>query len=355
MLDQLNMSAASTELPRPGWRTTLVPAMLALLVGHFALVQLLAGAQFGDAPRNLHWGLLTWEQPGFLLGQPDRYERIKGFEPDPPGLAQRGLWADPQSGLHPWWGPVTPLLFAGIWGLFRSYTLLQLVIPAAAGAAVLLVYAAGRRMLGGGPALIAAAFLSGYPLFREYGTSAYNEALGALILTAALFAYLGGRTTAAVLCGTLAGLTKMDLFALYLGTVGVTLLFDRFAGQRELPWRHHLFALLGPLLLAAPWVWLHYLDGGERGPTAPLSPDLFTIIFPMMLELTFYIPWYGALLVLGAIAAAVVAGLPARTLPPLVAVALATWLGLTLLVTLVYCPPGVELLLARDRPPARRA
>jgi hypothetical protein len=48
----------------------------------------------------------------------------------------------------------------------------------------------------------------------------------------------------------------------------------------------------------------------------------------MMLELTFYIPWYSALLVLGAIAAAVVAGLRARTLPPLVAVALATWLGL---------------------------
>jgi len=341
VIDQLESSAGQAAPTRFWWRAVVLPLLLALLAGHFVLVQLFTGVQLGDAPRNLHWGLLTWEQPAFLSGGLDTYERIKGFQPTPEALAPRRLWANPYAGLHPWWGPVTPLLFAGVWGLTRSYTLLQLIIPLAAGATVLLTYSVGRRLIGHGPALAAALFLSCYPLFREYGTVSYNEALGALVLAAALFAYLKGRTAAAVALGALAGLTKMDLLALYLGTVGACMLFDRLVGRRELPWRHHLLALLGPLLLASPWVWLHYLGAGVRGPTPPLSPQLFTIIFPMMFELTFYIPWYGALLTFGAIGAVVLRGLRARVLPPLATVLLGTWLGLTLLVTLVYCAtPG---------------
>ncbi|MCX7792552.1 MAG: glycosyl transferase, partial [Chloroflexaceae bacterium] len=93
---------------RARWRGAALPVLLALLAGHFVVVQLLTGAQFLDAPRNMHWGLLTWEQPGFLLGLPDTYERIKGFPPDPPHLGPMGLWRNSYGSLHPWWGPLTP-------------------------------------------------------------------------------------------------------------------------------------------------------------------------------------------------------------------------------------------------------
>ncbi len=326
---------------RPWWRVAVLPALLALLAGHFVVVQALTGVQFGDAPRNLHWGLLTWEQPGFLRGAVDSYERIKGFPPDPAELGPQGLWANGYGSLHPWWGPLTLGLFALVWGLARSYLLLQLVIPLAAGATVLLTYGLGRVLAGPRAALVAASFLSLYPLFREYGTVAYNEALGTLVLTAALFAYLRGRTAPAVILGTLAALTKMDLLALYAGAVMAGLLYDRLAGRRELPWRHHLLGLVGPLVLAAPWIWSHYLGGGARGPTRGFSGELFGTIVPMVIELTFYIPWYGALLTLGVMGAVVVYGLRVRTVPRLSAVVLGAWVGVGLLVVLVYCAtPG---------------
>jgi hypothetical protein len=60
-----------------------------------------------------------------------------------------------------------------------------------------------------------------------------------------------------------------------------------------------------------------------------------------MLELTFYIPWYGALLTLVTIGAVVGTGVRARALPPLTTVLLGVWIGLGLLVVLVYCAtPG---------------
>lgn len=341
MFRPVHQATDARRTSRAWWRGAALPVLLALLAGHFLVVQLLTGVQFGDASRNMHWGLLTWEQPAFLRGAPDPYERIKGFPPDPPELAPLGLWANPSAGLHSWWGPVTPGLFALVWGLSRSYTLLQLVIPIAAGATVLLTYWMGRWLIGPRPAVVAAVFLSLYPLFRDYGTVAYNEALGALVLLGALVAYLRGRTVAAVALGTLAALTKMDLLALYSGTVALSALYDRFAGRRELSWRHHVFCLVGPLLLAAPWIWTHYLGAGARAPTRGLSGALFLIIFPMMLELTFYIPWYGALLTLGVIAAVVGYGLRAGALPRLTAVVLGVWMGLGLLVVLVYCAtPG---------------
>lgn len=326
---------------RSWWRAVIVPTLLALLAGHFVIVQGLTGVQFGDAPRNLHWGLLTWEQPGFLRGAVDSYERIKGFPPDPAELGPQRLWANGYGSLHPWWGPLTPGLFALVWGLTRSYLLLQLVIPLAAGATVLLTYGLGRLLLGPRAALVAASFLSLYPLFREYGTVAYNEALGTLVLSGALFAYLRGRTVPAVTFGTLAALTKMDLLALYAGAVIAGLLYDRFAGCRALSWRHHLLCLAGPLVLAAPWIWSHYLGAGARGPTRGFSGELFGIILPMLIELTFYIPWYGALLTLSVIGAVVVYGLRVGAVPRFSAVVLGAWLGLGLLVVLVYCAtPG---------------
>lgn len=336
-MDKSSLSRQTGFLAKPRRRTWLVPILLLIAAGHFSVVQLLTGVQFMDSPRNMHWGILTWEQPAFLFGAPDTYERTKGFPPDPPELGPLRLWNNSYGSLHPWWGPVTPLLFAGVWGVSRSYTLLSLVIPIIAGLAVLLTYAMGRAMLGSGPALVAALFLSFYPIFREYGTIAYNEALGAFILTGALFAYLRGRTVPAALLGSLAALTKMDLPVLYTGSVAIGTLYDRFAGRRELSWRHHLLCLVGPLALAGPWIWSHYLGGGARGPTAGLSPTLFRIILPQMVELTFYLPWYWTLLTLGIIAAVIGLGLRQGVVPHLMAVVLGAWLGWGLIVILVYC------------------
>ncbi|HWQ14675.1 MAG TPA: glycosyltransferase family 39 protein [Roseiflexaceae bacterium] len=368
------MSHTSETLDAPraaGWRLRAAGLLrshlflLTLLAGQFALAQLLTGVQYGDAPRNLHWGLLTAERPGFLLGEPDTYERIKGFPPEPESLAPRGLYRGGQGGLHPWWGPVAPLLFALVWRLSGSYTLLQLVAPLAGGGAVLLTYALARGLLGAQPALLAAAFLACFPLYRDYATVSYTEAISALALAAALLAYLRGRTAATVLLGALAALAKMDILLLYIGTVGICLLdvlrrrsILRAPGAglrppRGLPaLRHHVLALVGPALLASPWVWAHYLRGGAGGPTRGLSAGLFGLIAPQMLELLFYIPWYGALITLAAIgwcaavgARALLRGETAHAQGAGAAasagVLLCAWLGLGLLVLLVYAAtPG---------------
>jgi hypothetical protein len=318
-------------------RPLITTLLLALLAGQFALVQLATGAQYGDAPRNLHWGILTWEQPAFLAGAPDTYQLIEGFPASDAAPGSERPGAGQFQSLHSWWGPVVPLLLAAVWGATGSYTALQLVVPLAAGATVLLTYAVGCRALGRGPALAAAAFLALYPLFREYGTVAYTEALGALLLSGALFAYLFGRTAAAAGLGALAALAKLDLFALYIGVVAICALYDRLTGRRELPWRHHLVALAVPPALAAPWYWWHTLGGGQGAATGGFSPELFAFLFPQMVGLTFYLPWFLSAALLAVLAAIVAAGLRAGRVPRLMAVLLGSWLGLALLVLLVYC------------------
>lgn len=315
--------------------------LLALLAGQYLLVQLLTAPIYGDAPRNLHWGLLTAEQPRFLLDAVDPYERIKGFPPDPQSLAPLGLYRNQPSALHPWWGPVAPLLFALVWSLTHSYLLLQLVVPLAGAGAVLLTYAMARDLYGPRKALIAAAFLACFPLFRDYASSAYTEALSTLALTAALLAYLRGRTLLTVLLGAVAALSKMDLLVLYFGVVGACAAYALFRRDRTLPPAHHAAALIGPAVLASPWVWVHYLHGGAGGPVHGPSLELFGIIAPQMLGLLFYIPWYGALITLGALGVCLAAALRGRGAAPLAMVFLGSWLALGLAVLLVYAAtPG---------------
>lgn len=314
---------------------------LALLSAQFALVQLLTGVQFGDAPRNMHWGILTFEQPSFLLGATDTFERIKGFPPTPETLGPLRLWNNSYMSLHRWWGPVTPLLFAAIWGLTRSYTLIQLIVPLAGGATVWLTYAVARDVLDQRRALIAAAFLACFPLFREYSSVSYTETLSALWLTAAFLFYLRGRTVLTVLFGCLAALSKMDMLAMYGGVIAVCSAWDVLRRERRLPLIHHAAALSLPLLIAAPWIWFHTLGAGQHGATQGLSAAIFRALLPQLIELTFYAPWYITLLTLGLIAAAVVAGLRAQALPALPALLFGSWIGLGFLITLVYAAtPG---------------
>ncbi|MGQ9549324.1 MAG: glycosyl transferase [Roseiflexus sp.] len=321
--------------------------ILALLAGQFALVQLLTGPQYGDAPRNMHWGILTVENPAFLLGTPDTYERIKGFPPDPPSLAPLALYRFPQGGLHRWWGPIPPLVFALVWALTNSYTVLHLVIPLAGAGVVLLTYRLAGLWLTRREALIAAAFLACFPLFRDYATVAYTEALSALALTAAMLAYVRGRTAATLILGCLAVLMKLDLLLLYFGTVGISAIWSTMERRvhREsavlLSRRHTLVSLIGPAVLTSPWIWYHYLGQGERVPTGGLSLQQFGLVAPQMLELLFYIPWYGAWLTLAVIGAVVAAGARSRRFPAGMLALLLAWLGLGIVVLLVYAAtPG---------------
>lgn len=315
--------------------------LLVLLAGQFVLWSLLTLPLYGDSPRNLHWGLLTAERPDFLTGAVDPYERIKGFQPDPPELSTRQLYRNDFAPLHRWWGPVMPLAIAALWTLTGSYTVIQLFIPVVGGGVVLTTYALARRYLPVGGALLAAGFLACFPLFRDYASTGYSEALSALLLTAALLNYRAGRTLATVGLGTLAMLAKLDLVLLYGGVVACCALVAWRFRDSQLPVRHHLLALFLPPLLAAPWIWTHYLNSGAGGPTAGLSLPLFGIIAPQMLELLFFIPWYGAVLILAILAAAGALAVRALADRRLDLALLLSWLGLGLLVTLVYAAtPG---------------
>ncbi len=322
--------------------------MLALLAGQFALVQLLTGPQYGDAPRNMHWGILTVENPAFLLGAPDTYERIKGFPPDPPSLAPLALYRFPQGGLHRWWGPVPPLVFALIWAITHSYTALHLVVPLAGAGVVILTYWLAGLWLTRREALIAAAFLACFPLFRDYATVAYTEALSALALTAAVLVYVRGRTVATVLLGSLAILMKLDLLLLYSGIAGIASVWPVIVqrlrhAEFTAPFsgKHALTALIAPLVITSPWAWYHYLGRGERTPTGGLSLQQFVMVAPQMLELLFYIPWYGAVLTLAVIGVVAAASVRSGRFPAGIPALLLTWLGLGIVVLLVYAAtPG---------------
>ena len=324
---------------RRGGRPTILRSpmlLLGLLAAQFAIAQLLTGVQFGDAPRNMHWGLLSFERPAYLIGEADTSERIKGFPPNPESLGPNGLWRGGYGGLHPWWGPVVPLIFASVWGVTRSYTLLQLVVPVAGGATVILTYMIARDLLDQRRALLAAAFLSCFPLFREYSSVSYTETISALWITAALLCYLRGRTAFTIFFGTLACLSKMDMLAMYSGIIVTCALWDVLRHEGRRPLAQHIAVLVFPLLIAAPWIWYHTLAAGHSAATQGISADLFRFLLPQMIELTFYAPWHIALLTLVGIGAAVVAGIRGRAMPAMPTMLLGAWIGLGILITLVY-------------------
>ena len=315
--------------------------LLGLLAAQFALAQLLTGVQFGDATRNMHWGLLTFENPAFLLGDVDRAERINGFPPDPASLGPNERWGNGYHSFHSWWGPVAPLIFATVWGITRSYTLLQLVVPVAGGITVILTFMIARDLLDQRRALLATVFLSCFPLFREYSSVSYIETLSALWITTAFLSYLRGRTATTVLFGTLATLSKMDMLAMYGGVIAVCAAWDVLRREGRYPLRHHIIALVIPLLLATPWIWFHTLNTGNRMPTEPLSAEIFGFLLPQLIEMTFYAPLSISLISLAVIGIVIAAGLHARAIPTLPTLLLGTWIGIGFLITLVYgATPG---------------
>src|SRR5262245_11067308 len=102
---------------------------LVLIAGQFLAIQLWTGLEYGDAPRNLHWGAFLTEQPAFLTGALDEYDMTKGFVPDPPTLAPKGYARPGGAPFNLRWGPLPLLLLAGVWYLTGSPVALELVVP----------------------------------------------------------------------------------------------------------------------------------------------------------------------------------------------------------------------------------
>lgn len=324
---------------RSGWEWF----VLGLLVLLFPLVQIGVRAQYGDAPRNLHWAMVAAENPGFLINDINPYDMTDGFVPDPPALAPRGKARTTGPLFHPWWGPVPIILMASVWWLTASRELMALVVPLAAAGTVLASYGLGCWLVDRRTGLWTAVFVGLFPLFYEHGIISYSEAISALFLLLAVWSYLSGKTLLTVFLGTLTVLCKLDMGVVYSGVIGSCLIY-RLSSQHD--WRslrHTLLALLLPLLVLAGWFWLRTGSPLPSGTGRGLSVEVFLFLAPEMLEMLFYIPWYGALLTLTVIGFCVARGLASPHVHGEKRVVLVSWVALGFMVLLVYtATPGAS-------------
>lgn len=316
-----------------GW-----PLWLLLFALQFPLFQLATGVEYGDAPKNLHWGLYLSEQPRFLLDVTDRYELIRGFLPDPPSLATMGLAGIGGATLHNWWGPLLPSTWALLWRLTGSYTVLRLTMPLAALACVLVVYALARRLATPTVAGWTALLVAWLPLFREHAVLAYSETCAALIITSAFLAFLSERRWWAAVLGLLAVLIKIDLALLYLGSIGLASGWVWWRHGQRPNWRIVLPAALPAAIGFGSWMLLRYGLFNQHNPMPiRFQPEVFGYMSVQMVEQFVSIPWYGALLVIAALIACANLGRQGLVaLPPLTRALLVSWAGLGLLVLAVY-------------------
>ena len=184
---------------------------LTILAAQFIVWQMILGVQYGDAARNLHWGMVVADNPRFLNGDRDPYEMVTGFVPDPPALAPAGGARTDLAPFNPLWGPVPLVLMAVVWGLTGSQMLEALVVPVTAGMTVIVTYCMGRQLFGKQVGMVSAVFLALFPLFFERAIISYGEAISALFMTLAIWAYLRDRTALAALMGILTVLCKLNM------------------------------------------------------------------------------------------------------------------------------------------------
>ncbi|HJZ45837.1 MAG TPA: glycosyltransferase family 39 protein [Roseiflexaceae bacterium] len=312
------------------------PALwLALLAAQYTLVQLALNVQYGDGPRNLHWALVVAENPAFLIGDVDVYDHINGFVPDPPALAPQRRANNSTSSYNVLWGPTPMLLLAPVWWLSGSRVALALVVPIVGGATVIACYRLGRRLFDQRSALAASIFLAFFPLFFERSVVSYAEPISALFLLLALSAYLRGRTALTVLFGSLTVLCKINMGPIYCGVIGCSLLYRLYRRRDAGSVRRSLIALILPALALMGWYWLRT---GSPLPTTGSSLSLYVLRRQSldMLQMLFYIPWYGAILTLIVIGVCAAYGLSALPRAGEERVILLSWIGFGILALVVY-------------------
>ena len=322
---------------------------LAMLLGglaaQFAVMQLATGAEYLDAPRNLHWGIYAAEQPRFLLDAEDSYDRIHGFLPANFAVPTHDALIGRSAPLHPWWGPLYVLLFAAVWRLSGSYLALRLLVPLLAGLLVIGSYLFGTRYFGRATGLLAAALLALFPVFREHSVMAFVEPISALLLGAALWAFAARRTVWAAALGSLAVLGKIDLIALYLGTGALAALWPGLPPAERWPRRHVVLSLGVPLGVALLWLAVPRLLVARSFSVAG-APSLymFQVLAPLVLDQFFTLARPVTLAVLGLLAGLAAWGwLRCRAERPALARLLAIWVLGGVAILLVYCAtPGAS-------------
>jgi hypothetical protein len=319
--------------------------LLAALAVQYAALQLATGVEYLDAQRNMQWGRYVFEQPNFLLGAGNSYDRINGFLPSPASLAPAGHVTGGGGPLSPWWGPLYLALFGGVWWLTGSYTVMQLIGPITAGAAVLLTYAFGKRFFDQRVGWLAAILLALFPTYREHAVLALVEPLAALLITGTFWALLERRWWLAALLGTLAMLGKPDAIGMYYGTIILTALLSLRDSDHPFSRRHLLICLGAPLFAIVPWFYTAFVLPA-RSTTLSGGPSLavFLTIMPLMLEQLFMLGRYATLLICFPIVAAVAYSLARRQgARPLVYRMLVVWFGLGVMVMLGYASlPGAS-------------
>jgi hypothetical protein len=287
--------------------------------------------------------MLTVENPAFLIGAIDPYEMIDGFVPDPSSLAPQGNARTDGSSFHPWWGPVPVVLNAIVWWLSGSRALMALVVPVISGATVLACYGLGSWLFDRRTGFWAAVFLGLFPLFYEHAIISYSEPVSMFFLLLALWSYLQGRTLLTILMGTVTLLCKLDMAFVYTGVIGISLLYRLRYQRNRRSLTHTLLALLLPLSILAGWFWLRTGTPLPVSTGRGLSLDLFLYLAPQMLEMLFYIPWYGAVLTLAIIGLCATRGFTSPRLSGEQRIMLTGWIGLGLVVLLVYtATPGAS-------------
>jgi hypothetical protein len=308
---------------------------LTILAAQFAVWQLLLGVQYGDAARNLHWGMVVAENPRFLIGDRDPYEMVTGFIPNPPTLAPAGGPRAEYAPFNPLWGPVPLLLMAAAWGLTESHVLEALVVPAAAGLTVIASYCIGRQLFDKQVGIVTAVFLALFPLFFERAIISYGEVMSALFMTLAIWAYLRNRTTLAALMGILTVLCKVNMGPLYCGVIGCSLIYRLCYRRDRRSLIHCLVALVAPALALMLWSWFRT---GDPLPSAggPLLLSMFKVQSLNMLQMLFYIPWYGAILTLSIIGVCAAMGLRSPRLGAQERVIFVSWIALGVVALLIY-------------------
>ena len=318
--------------------------IVAILSLQYAVFQLATGVQYWDAPRNLHWGIYTAEQPRFLLDAEDQYDRINGYPPDPATLNPSGSAGGRSTPLHPWWGPLYVLIFAAVWRLTGSYTALALVVPLLAGAVVVLTYMMGRRLFNAQAGLIAAVLLAIFPIFREHAVMSFVEPISALLLLGAFWAFLEGRYAWVGAIGVLTVLGKVDLIPLYFGTlIGAIALSWRDPARPTL--RQIALVLVPPALTLLPWlITIYVLLGRPTTVGGGPSMAMFRLLAPLVLDQFFLLPTTYTLVIL-----ALLVFLAGYALwchdhaPALVYNVLGLWLGFGVAVLLFYMTmPGAS-------------
>jgi hypothetical protein len=133
-----------------------------------------------------------------------------------------------------------------------------------------------------------------------------------------------GRTISATLFGIATILCKINMAPIYCGVIGCSLLY-RLRYRRDLQSLRHSFAALAlPALALIGWYWVRT---GSPIPTTNSAFDMVQLRLQSldMLQMLFYIPWYGALLTLAIIGVCAVRGLRSPRLAAEDRVILASW------------------------------